>query len=92
MGREVTLARHAHKIGPLVATTGETEPGPTPLRVARSGQTGVDPVGGLQMTLGRAFRTTSQDRWSPLSTSIFLLAVCGTFWSLVALALLNARP
>ena len=86
------MARHAHKIGPLVATTGKTEPGPTPLRVARNGQTGVDPVGGLQMNLSRALKSTTQDRWSPLSTSIFLLAVCGTFWSLVALALLNARP
>lgn len=86
------MARHAPRMGPLVPTAGDIEPGATPLRAGETGQTGVEPVGGLQMNLGKAFRATSQDRWSPLSTSIFLLAVCGTFWSLVALALLNARP
>jgi len=84
------LARHAHKIGPLAPATADVETRPAALRIAESGQTGVDPVGGLRLNLNRAFGA-SQDRWSPLSTSVFLLAVCGTFWFLVAVAVLNTR-
>ena len=85
------MARNAHKIGPLVPAVERAAPAPAPLRLAEGGQAGFDPVGRLRFHVSKAFGASGQDRWSPLSTSVFLLAVCGTFWLLVAMALLNSR-
>ena len=85
------MARTAHKFRPVAPAGGKVEAEIAPLRIAERGPVGFDPVGRLRLDIGRAFGATGQDRWSPLGTSIFLLAVCGTFWILVALALLSGR-
>lgn len=85
------MARHAQKTSPVVPASGGGETGIAPLRIAGGAPTGFDPVGRLRFDISRAFGANNQDRWSPLGTSLFLLAACGTFWSLVAFALLSGR-
>lgn len=85
------MAQNAHKIGPLMPATKLAETRAPSLRIADGGPSGFDPVGRLRADLDTALLPGGQDRWSPLGTSLFLLAVCGTFWVLVAMALFNGR-
>jgi hypothetical protein len=84
------LGRNAHKFSPSVSAPGSIRVASAKgqISLSEAGQAGVDPVARLQANISGAFKTT-EDRWSPLSTSVFLLAVCGTFWALVAALVLG---
>lgn len=83
------MARNAHKISLPATQDMAVDRSPAPLRIADDAQGGYDPVGRLRADLDIAFVSGGHGRWSPLGTSMFLLAVCGTFWVLVAMALVN---
>lgn len=85
------MARNTQTISPVVPAADRAETGIAPLRIAGAAPAGFDPVGRIRFDISRAFGATNQDRWSPLGTSLFLLVACGTFWGLVALALLIGR-
>ena len=57
-------------------------------KAAKAEASGFNPVGGVQTDLQA---THHADRWSSRTTSAFLIAVCGSFWALIALALLHSQ-
>ena len=76
------------------SATHSTTPAPAPVsapprpKAAKAEASGFNPVGRVQTDLQAAHHA---DRWSSRTTSAFLIAVCGSFWALIAMALLHSQ-